>query len=95
MTPPLSEPSANLRRAAIILGALGEELASEVCSLLPASQVVALGEELYRLQQVPTVEYFGVDSDANSLGVSWRIVYRFGAALGEYRAGVKSKGAAS
>lgn len=45
-------------------------------------------------QQVPTVEFFGVDSDANSLGVSWRIVYRFGAALAEYRAGVKSKGAA-
>jgi flagellar motor switch protein FliG len=46
----------NVRRAAIILGALGEELASEVCSLLPAAHVMALGEELYRLQQIPTVE---------------------------------------
>ena len=56
---------------------------------MPAFEVAYLNG-----QQVPTVEFFGVDSDANSLGVSWRIVYRFGAALAEYRAGVKSKGAA-
>lgn len=44
--------------------------------------------------QTPTVEYFGVDSDPNVLGVTWRVYWDFGVALAEYRAGVKSKGAA-
>lgn len=45
-------------------------------------------------QQQPTIEYFGLDQDASTLGVSWRVYYDFGAALAEYRAGVKSKGEA-
>lgn len=44
------------RRAAIILAALGEELATEVCSAMPADQVLALGEELSRLENVSPTE---------------------------------------
>ena len=39
-------------------------------------------------------EFFGLDADPNVLGVTWRVYWDFGVALGEYRAGVKSKGAA-
>jgi phage major head subunit gpT-like protein len=45
-------------------------------------------------QQTPTVEFFGMDTTPDVLGVSWRVYYDFGVALAEYRAGVKSKGAA-
>lgn len=45
-------------------------------------------------QETPNVEFFGMDSNPEVLGVSWRVFYDFGVALGEYRAGVKSKGAA-
>lgn len=44
--------------------------------------------------QVPTVEFWGVDAEPNRLGVTYRVYWDFGAALAEYRAGVKSKGAA-
>lgn len=43
--------------------------------------------------QQPTIDFFGVESDPNTLGATWRIYWDFGAALAEYRAGVKSKGA--
>lgn len=43
--------------------------------------------------QSPTVEYFGLESDINNLGVGWRIYHDYGAALGDYRAAVKSPGA--
>jgi hypothetical protein len=42
----------------------------------------------------PVVEFFGMDTNPEVLGVSYRVFYDFGVALGEYRAGVKSKGAA-
>ena len=45
-------------------------------------------------QSTPNVEFFGMDTNPEVLGVSWRVFYDFGVALGEYRAGVKSKGAA-
>jgi hypothetical protein len=45
-------------------------------------------------QQTPTVEFFGLDTDPKVLGVTWRVYWDFGAGLAEYRAGVKSKGAA-
>ena len=44
--------------------------------------------------QTPTVEYFGLDQQADVLGVTWRCYWDFGVDLAEYRAGVKSKGAA-
>jgi len=44
-------------------------------------------------RQEPVVEYFGLSQEVSTLGVSWRVYYDFGAALAEYRAGVKSKGA--
>lgn len=44
--------------------------------------------------QTPTVEFFGMDTTPDVLGVSWRVFWDFGVALGEYRSGVKSKGAA-
>jgi len=40
----------------------------------------------------PTVEYFGLDQDVDSLGVAWRIFWDFGVAAAEWRAGVKSAG---
>lgn len=42
----------------------------------------------------PTVEFFGLDSDVNTLGVSWRIYHDFGVALADPKAAVKSKGEA-
>ena len=43
-------------------------------------------------QEQPTVDFFGVDSEANTLGATWRIYWDFGAALAEFRAAVKSRG---
>ena len=40
--------------------------------------------------QTPTVEYFGLDADPNRLGVSWRVYFDYGSALGDPRAAVKS-----
>ncbi|MEI6503869.1 MAG: FliG C-terminal domain-containing protein, partial [Armatimonadota bacterium] len=57
-TPPpsaLQQPDL-LRQAAIVVAALGEDLAKEVCSRLPASQVLALGDELAALQEVSAAE---------------------------------------
>lgn len=45
-------------------------------------------------KQTPTVEFFGLDSDPNRLGYSYRVYLDYGAALHEYRAAVKSKGEA-
>ena len=45
-----------LRQAAIVVAALGEDLAKEVCGKLPASQVLALGDELAALQEVSAAE---------------------------------------
>ena len=42
----------------------------------------------------PTVEFFGLDADPNTLGVSWRVYHDFGAALADPKAAVKSKGEA-
>jgi len=44
-------------------------------------------------QQSPVVEYFGLDQDLETLGVSWRVYYDFGVDRAEKRAGVKSNGA--
>lgn len=41
----------------------------------------------------PTVETFGLDHDANTLAMKWRVYFDFGAAMGDYRAGQKSAGA--
>jgi hypothetical protein len=43
-------------------------------------------------QPTPTVEFWGMDNDPETLGVTWRVVYRFGVALAEYRSGAKSRG---
>ncbi len=42
----------------------------------------------------PSIEFFGLSHDVNTLGVSWRIFHDFGAALGDPKAGVKCTGAA-
>lgn len=44
-------------------------------------------------QQAPTVEYFGLEAEADTLGVAWRVYWDFGVAAAEWRAGVKSAGA--
>ena len=43
--------------------------------------------------QTPTVEYFGLESQADTLGMTWRIFWDFGVATAEWRAGVKLAGA--
>ena len=43
-------------------------------------------------RQTPTVEYFGLDHEANRLAVSWRVYHDFGAALIDPRAAVRSAG---
>lgn len=47
----------SLRKAAIIISALGEDLAAEVCAALPVTQVLALGEEISQLRHVPAQEF--------------------------------------
>ena len=41
-------------------------------------------------KQSPTVEFFGLDHDVNTLGVAWRVYHDFGSALGDYRAAFMS-----
>lgn len=43
--------------------------------------------------QSPAVEFFGYDSQINTLAASWRVYFDYGAALGDYRAAYKSAGA--
>jgi hypothetical protein len=57
-------------------------------SVLPCYEIAYLNG-----QQTPTVEYFGLESEADSLGVAWRIYWDFGVAAAEWRAGVKIAGA--
>jgi len=44
-------------------------------------------------QQTPIVDFFGMDSDPNTLGVSWRVIQDVGAALGDPKASVRATGA--
>ena len=43
-------------------------------------------------KEMPTVEFFGLDAEVDTLGVSWRVYHDFGAALADWRAGVRSDG---
>lgn len=43
-------------------------------------------------REVPTVEFFGLDSEVNRLAVSWRVYFDYGAALADHRAAYKAKG---
>lgn len=45
-------------------------------------------------KQEPTVEFYGLTQDVNTLAVSWRVYHDFGAALVDPRAAVRSKGQA-
>ena len=45
-------------------------------------------------KQTPTVEFFGLDHQANRLAVTWRVYFDFGTALVDPRAAVRSKGQA-
>jgi hypothetical protein len=56
-------------------------------NVLPAYEIAYLNGV-----ESPTVEYFGLDQDVDSLGVAWRIYWDFGVAAAEWRAGVKSAG---
>ena len=42
----------------------------------------------------PTIQYYGIDTNPDRLGATWQMFWDFGCNTGEYRAGVKSKGAA-
>jgi len=44
--------------------------------------------------QSPTVEFFGLNSDVNTLAMSWRVYFDFGCGFGDYRAAVLSTGQA-
>ena len=57
-------------------------------NILPCYEIAYLNG-----QQTPTVEYFGLESEADTLGVAWRIYWDFGVAAAEWRAGVKIAGA--
>lgn len=46
-------------------------------------------------RETPTVETFGMNADPNRLAMSWRVYHDFGAAFGDYRAGLKAISAAS
>lgn len=42
--------------------------------------------------QAPTVEFFDLSHDVNSLSVAWRVHHDFGAAMGDHRAAVRADG---
>jgi len=44
-------------------------------------------------RETPTIEFFGMDSDINTLGVAWRVFHDFGVATADHRAAVKATGA--
>ena len=44
-------------------------------------------------RQSPVVEFFGLDSDVNTLGMSWRCYIDAGFAAGDFRSAVKNDGA--
>jgi hypothetical protein len=69
--------------------------AAGTCWYLLADPNVLPAYEIAYLNGVenPTVEYFGLESEVDSLGVAWRIYWDFGVAAAEWRAGVKSAGA--
>ncbi len=75
---------------------IGETAGSQKAWYLLGDPADAPAIELAYLngQEQPTVEFFGLDQDVSTLGVSWRVFYDFGASLGEFRAGVKMKGEA-
>ncbi len=43
-------------------------------------------------QEAPSIEFFGLDSDPNTLGVSWRVFLDVGTALADPKAAVRSDG---
>ncbi|MFO8011693.1 MAG: Mu-like prophage major head subunit gpT family protein [Phycisphaerae bacterium] len=43
-------------------------------------------------RRTPTVEFFGLESDPDTLGVRWRVYHDYGAALADWRAAVRSDG---
>jgi hypothetical protein len=43
--------------------------------------------------EAPTIEFFGTDSEAETLGVRWRVYFDFGAALADPKAAVRAAGA--
>ncbi|MCI0642338.1 MAG: Mu-like prophage major head subunit gpT family protein [Gemmataceae bacterium] len=45
-------------------------------------------------QEAPVVETFGLDADINRLAFGFRVYHDFGCALGDFRASIKTKGAA-
>jgi len=57
-------------------------------NILPCYEVAYLNG-----QEQPTVEYFGLESEADTLGVAWRIYWDFGVAAANWRGGVKIAGA--
>ena len=44
-------------------------------------------------KQTPVIEFFGLDSDVNTLGVSWRVYHDYGCALADPKAAQKADGA--
>lgn len=58
----------------------------------PANASVVVG--FLNGQENPTVESFGLDHDVNVLAMSFRCFHDFGVSLGDWRAVIKSKGAA-
>jgi len=43
--------------------------------------------------EMPTIEFFGLEHDINTLGLGFRVYFDYGAALGDYRAAVAATGA--
>lgn len=43
--------------------------------------------------ETPIVDYFGIEAQADVLGMTWRVYWDFGVGASEWRAGVKSAGA--
>ena len=45
-------------------------------------------------QEIPALESFGLDSDIDTLGMSFRVFHDFGCALADFRSSIMSKGEA-
>jgi len=103
ITAPANAPTGNSARKAVALeveprlsntAKYGSKASLKAWYLFGAASASPVIVAFLNGRQTPTVEYFGLNQDANRLAVSWRVYFDFGAALCDPRAAVRSKGEA-
>jgi len=70
----------------------GSQASDKHWYLFTSPSAVPMVVAFFEGRQSPTVEYFGLDHQANKLAVTWRVYHDFGTALVDPRAAVRSAG---